>query len=77
MGYRPKPLGDRLNRQRAAAFAAPRKTTCPWCSVNGHGYHTLTLTADHTRLVCPRCGDGRAASEDERRVYGGEPERAA
>ena len=71
MGDKPKVVGDRLNAERAAAYAAPRRLSCPWCSINGHGYHTLTLTADGSRLVCPRCGDGHEASDDERRLYGG------
>lgn len=71
MGYKPKVVGDKLNAERAATYAAPRRQHCPWCAVSGLGHHTLELTEDGTHLACPRCGDARPASDADRKVYGG------
>lgn len=73
MGYKNKSHGDRLNAARAAAYNTPRKMHCPWCAINGAGHHPLVLTPDGTLLHCPQCGDGRPATDADRRLYGVKP----
>jgi hypothetical protein len=71
MGYHNKREGDRLNKERAAAFNAGRPLYCPFCRMAGQGMHMLMLSEDERLLFCPQCRDSRPATDEDRRVYGG------
>lgn len=70
-----RPRAWRARHQRNAdllpAYNAPRRLHCPFCAINGQGFHTYQLTADQTRVVCPCCGEGRDATDADRQLYGG------